>query len=147
MFINVHRGLPSQKFDQSGYAANRRQSAAWMREGPQIVFPKLRPLRYSRDGEAREKGVDVQLAVEALEWIISEACDVAVIFSHDSDLVPIVEAAVRLKGSECVETASWVADGFHQRIRTRPAVYHHGISEAVFAKVETRTNYAYSERR
>jgi hypothetical protein len=45
--VNVHRGLPSQKFDQAGYAANRRQSAAWIAENPDVVIPRLRPLRYS----------------------------------------------------------------------------------------------------
>lgn len=29
--VELHRGLPSQKHDQRGYAANRRQSAAWMK--------------------------------------------------------------------------------------------------------------------
>lgn len=68
--LNIHRGLPSQKYDQAGYAANRRQSAAWMKENPEIVVPRLRPLRYSRDPREppREKGVDVELALAAVEW-------------------------------------------------------------------------------
>lgn len=107
--VNIHRGLPSQKFDQAGYAANRRQSAAWMKENPEIVVPRLRPLRYSRDPQEppREKGIDVELALAAVEWTFTGQCDVAIVFSHDTDLVPLVELLTRLKGTECIETASW----------------------------------------
>lgn len=143
--VNIHRGLPSQKYDQPGYAANRRQSAAWMKENPEIVVPRLRPLRYSRDQPPREKGVDVELALAAVEWTLraEDPCDVAVIFSHDTDLVPAVEMLSRLRATTCVETASWTGPYFNQRIRTNPPVYHHGISQAVFERVETRINYAH----
>jgi uncharacterized LabA/DUF88 family protein len=140
--LNVHRGLPSQKYSQLAYAANRRQSAAWMNENPEVVIPRLRPLRYDRDGKPREKGVDVELALAAAEWVLTDQCEVAVVFSHDTDLVPLVEMLTRMKGPECVETASWTAQYFNQRIRTRPPVFHHSISKDVFDRVETRVNYA-----
>jgi hypothetical protein len=142
---NVHRGLPSQKYDPKGYAANRRQAAAWVKEAPEVVVPRLRPLRYSRDltEPPREKGVDVELALEAVEWTLTGKQRVAVIFSHDTDLVPVVDMLCRLKGPTCVETASWASASFNQRIRTRADAYHHGVSEAVFARVETRINYAH----
>jgi uncharacterized LabA/DUF88 family protein len=144
--LNIHRGLPSQKQDQAGYAANRRQSAAWMKENPDIVVPRLRSLRYSRDQSPREKGVDVELALAAVEWTLrttDPCCDVAVIFSHDTDLVPVVEMLSRLGGPACVETVSWAAPYFNQRIRTKQPVYHHPVSQAVFERVETRVNYAH----
>lgn len=143
--LNVHRGLPSLKYDPKGYAANRRQAAAWMKENPEIVIPRLRPLRYSHDPNEspREKGVDVELALAAVEWVLTKACDVAVVFSHDTDLVPLIEMLRRLKGLTCIETASWVSAIFKQRIRTNPPVPHHDISQAVFDRVETRVNYAH----
>jgi uncharacterized LabA/DUF88 family protein len=141
--LNIHRGLPSQRHDQPGYAANRRQAAAWMKENPDVVIPRLRPLRYSRDQPPREKGVDVELALGAVEWVLTDACDVAVIFSHDTDLVPAVEMLCRLKSPDCIETASWTAQGFNQRIRTNQRAYHHAISQEVFQRVETRINYAH----
>lgn len=142
--VSVHRGLPSQRYDREGYAANRRQAAAWMNENQEIVVPRLRPLRYSRsaDDPPREKGVDVELAISAVEWTLTGRCNVAIIFSHDTDLVPVVEALSRLARPESVETASWTSPTFNQRIRTRPPVYHHSISEAEFSRVETRINYA-----
>lgn len=85
--LNIHRGLPSAQRDEKGYAANRRQAAAWIKENPDLVVPRLRPLRYSDDPEEepREKGVDVELALAATEWTLTEKCHVAVVFSHDTD--------------------------------------------------------------
>lgn len=57
--VEIHRGLPSNERDPVGYAANRRQSTAWVRENPEVVIPRLRPLRYDpNDGYAQpqEKG-------------------------------------------------------------------------------------------
>jgi uncharacterized LabA/DUF88 family protein len=143
--VFVYRGLPSNRHDPEGYAANRRQSAAWMAEQEEIVIPKLRPLRYSPDSSEppREKGVDVQLAIDAVEWIIAGRCDVAVMLSHDTDLLPAVEAMLRLGGPQCVETASWVSDVFNSRLRPKPAVFHHPLDEDVFHQIERRVNYAY----
>ncbi len=143
--LNVHRGLPSQKYDREGYAANRRQAAAWIKENPEVVVPRLRPLRYSRDRDEppREKGVDVELALGAVEWVLTKMCDIAVIFSHDTDLVPLVEMLCRLRGPASVETASWASEHFNQRIRTNPPVHHHSVPREVFDRVETRVNYAH----
>src|SRR5437016_3682525 len=44
--VEIHRGLPSAAKDPTGYGANRRHSAAWMKENPEVVIPRLRPLRY-----------------------------------------------------------------------------------------------------
>jgi hypothetical protein len=145
--VEVHRGLPSQKHDKLSYAANRRQSAAWMHEAPQIVIPRLRPVRYPPDyprSPAIEKGVDVNLALGAIESVLMKICDVAVIVSHDTDLLPVPETLARIAGTNAVETASWVSPTFRRRLRPKPAVYYHEISLAVFQRVETRVNYAHS---
>ena len=143
--VNIHRGLPSQKFDPAGYAANRRQSAAWMKEDPDVVIPRLRPLRYSHEGSEppREKGIDVELAVAAVEWLLLEKCDVAIVFSHDTDLVPAVELLARLKGPAAVETVSWASASFNLRLRPKPQVFHHTVALADFERVESRVNYAH----
>lgn len=147
--VQIHRGMPSQKHDPVGYAANRRQSAAWMKENPEVVIPKLRPLRYPRNYPAEpavEKGVDVQLAIDALEWTLTGRCDVAVIVSHDGDLLPAVEAIARLKGQDRVETASWTSSHFNKRLRAKAPVPHHHVSEEVFRRVETVVNYAHASQ-
>jgi uncharacterized LabA/DUF88 family protein len=142
--VDIFRGQPSQRYDRIGYAANRRQAAAWERENPSCIHVHQRPLRY--DPHTRvptEKGVDVQLAVSAVEATLTKTCDVAVIFTHDTDLLPAVELIARLGGAAHVETASWISDSFVSRLRTPLRIYHHAISEAVFERVETLVNYAH----
>src|SRR5262245_8546603 len=59
--VEIHRGLPASSRDPVGFAANRRQSQAWMAENREVVIPKLRPLRYrdNDNDQPEEKGVDV----------------------------------------------------------------------------------------
>jgi uncharacterized LabA/DUF88 family protein len=144
--VEIHRGVPSQKYDPRGYGANRRQVAAWRAENPKVVVPEVRPLRYRRypAEPAVEKGVDVALAVGAIEATLTERCDIAVVFSHDSDLVPVPEAIARLVGPDRVETVSWVSPSFRQRLRPRVAVLHHSVTQRVFEAVETPVSYARS---
>jgi hypothetical protein len=109
-----------------------------------VVVPRLRPLRYlNYPKEApTEKGVDVELAVSAIEATLRNRCDVAILFTHDTDLLPVPEAITRLVGSERVETASWASRSFQGRLRPRVPVVHHSISQKVFDAVETPVNYA-----
>lgn len=93
-----------------------------------------------------EKGVDVQLAVNAIEASLTKQCEVAIVFSHDTDLLPVPETISRLLGGHRVETASWSSSTFQNRLRPKPAVYHHLISQKVFEAVETPVNYAHAQR-
>lgn len=83
--------------------------------------------------------------MSVLEHSLSGACDVAILFSHDTDLLPAVESVARLKGRRHIETASWVSDGHRSRLRPQGlggTVHHHEITEQLFARVETRINFA-----
>jgi uncharacterized LabA/DUF88 family protein len=145
--VEIHRGLPSSSRDPIGYGANRRQSAAWMAEDRSIVIPRLRPLRYPSPTEPVqypvEKGIDVQMALGAVEQVLTNRCDVAIIFSHDTDLLPAVETICRLAGAARIETAAWSSHTFSRRLKQLPGVYHHSVSGAVFQRIETPVNYAY----
>lgn len=149
--VEVHRGLPSSARDPIGYGANRRQAAAWIKEGGPIIVPRLRPLRYpprrARDRTPVEKGIDVQLALAVAETTLTDSADIAVLFTHDTDLLPAVEMVARLKGPRRIETASWSSRTFAQRLRPISGVHHHRISGKVFNLVETPVNYAHRERR
>lgn len=143
--VEVHRGLPSSTRDPDGFSANRRQSAAWMKENPEVVFPRLRSLRYNREDDwaPQEKGVDVNLAIGAVESVLTQTCDMAVLFSHDTDLLPAIEAIARIASPRNVETAAWTSPSFDQRLRTKiKGVYHHHLDASVFEAVETRINYS-----
>lgn len=147
--VEIHRGLPNSSRDSVGYGANRRHSAAWMRENPEIVIPRLRPLRYPHNYPAEppeEKGIDVQLALAAVEHTTSNPplCDVAVIFSHDTDLVPVVQTICRLTSAAHVETASWVSETYSSRLRVQGAhIFHHELSRNDYEDVRDPVNYAH----
>lgn len=144
--VEIHRGLPSNARDKAGYAANRAQATAWMKENQAVVIPRMRPLRYDPhdpSAQPQEKGVDVQLAVSAVEHTITQLCDVAIIFSHDTDLAPAVETIARICRPTHVETASWSSKLFSSRLRPVKGVYHHFLGAGVFQQVETPVNYAY----
>jgi NYN domain len=145
VLVEIHRGLPSSTRDPVGFAANRRQSAAWMKECPELVVPRPRPLRYPDDDreDPDEKGIDVQLALSAVENALSADCEVVVIFSHDTDLRPAIETISRIAGESRVETAGWTSPTFHKRLGTKPDVFHHAIPGSLFRSVETPINYAY----
>ena len=142
--VEVHRGIPSSSRDPVGFGANRRQAAAWVAESP-LVVPRLRPLRYPQNWPAdppEEKGVDVELALNLVEAVTLKRCDVAILFTHDTDLVPAIDTAARLRGASCIETASWTSELARQRLRSKQhAVYHHDVSEAVYDLVADATSY------
>jgi hypothetical protein len=109
---------------------------------------------YTEDGvkKEREKGVDVALACSAVEHVLRGRCDVAIIFSHDSDLLPPVETICRLndagltKGT--VETASWKSDFYPYRIRpaktewgTSWGVVNQTLTVDLFDRVETPIDF------
>ena len=88
--VFVYRGMPDGRRDAVGHAACRRQVTAWEAEG-QAVQVCTRPLRYGRNGDVREKGIDVQLAIDCVRMALSREFDIVAIFSGDSDLAPAAE--------------------------------------------------------
>ncbi|MBI3429079.1 MAG: NYN domain-containing protein [Actinobacteria bacterium] len=95
--VRAYRGLPSNRIDPKGYGAVRRQTANWMKGGQTEVF--LRPIHYPpgwpasspEEGKPREKGIDVELAVDFVKMAIAGDFDFGVIFSMDNDLKPALE--------------------------------------------------------
>ena len=143
--VEIFRGLPSRRLDRLGHLANRRQAASWKAEAPGVLEVRTRPLRYPPrfpEEPPIEKGVDVELAVGAIEATLRGRCDVAIVFSHDADLLPVPEAIARLAGPDHVETASWASESHPSRLRGRTPVVHHAISRRVFDLVQTPVNYA-----
>jgi hypothetical protein len=148
--LEIHRGLPNPNNNPKGHGAAERQRQAWKAEDPEIVVPRLRPVKFNPEkGQDEEKGVDVALACSAVEHVLMGRCEVAIIVSHDTDLLPPVETICRLKGPRHIETASWKSDHFAKRIPpakqvwgTPYGVVNHTIRVEVFDKIETPVNYA-----
>jgi uncharacterized LabA/DUF88 family protein len=105
--LRIYTGRASQHHDQRTYAANRRQFQAWTNADPDRVEVVARTLDYKL-GYPREKGVDVQLAIDLVRTtLFEEEHDVAVLVSADTDLVPALELLVQRGGSTAVEVAMW----------------------------------------
>lgn len=111
--VRIYRGLPSNKVDPKGYGAVRRQTANWMKLGRTQVI--LRPIHYPRnwpesrpeDGLPREKGIDVELAVDFVSMAFSGEFDAGVIFSMDNDLKPPLEYVGKAHPEICIGVSSW----------------------------------------
>ncbi|QAY69984.1 NYN domain-containing protein [Xylanimonas protaetiae] len=106
--IHVYRGQPSSTHEPDPAAWNKAQSAEWSRDPRVAMFN--RPLRYPRDwpnNRAREKGVDVKLAIDFVRAGIEKSADVLILASRDTDLMPAIETVMDIGGST-VEICTWV---------------------------------------
>lgn len=108
----VYRGEPSAKHSPKGMAACQRQVRYWDSQGSVTAW--TRPLHYYHRGvdgagqeiwEAREKGVDVKLAIDAVTGAVNNDYDVCVLCSGDTDMIPAIEA-IRALGKRC-EVMAW----------------------------------------
>jgi uncharacterized LabA/DUF88 family protein len=120
--VRVYRGLPANKRDPRGYAASRRQAAAWKRAGGDRIHVNLRPLQYLAGQPPREKGIDVQLAVDFVTMAARGEFDVGVLVSADTDLIPALNAVHDLNGRDqpWPEVAGWRGPFGQRRITGTP---------------------------
>lgn len=141
--VRVYRGLPSNKHQPKGYGAVRRQTASWRKSGnPEVI---LRPLHYpanwpnsrKEDGEPREKGIDVELAVDFVRMAISGDFDHGIIFSMDNDLKPALEFIGKSHTQIGIAVASWWPSGEINK-NSRPST----ISIPNINLKEIRLNYS-----
>jgi len=150
--VRVYRGRPSQRRDPRSHAACRRQTARQLSRGGGLVVVQSRELRYPPEWPRRpaeEKGIDVALAVDFVMMIAGRECDVGILFSSDTDLVPALEAVLALRPGDpaACEVAAWAAPGMRSRsLAVRGAsIRRHLLSEADYRSVEDPTDYARSE--
>ena len=111
--IGMYRGQPDPRVDPRTHGAHMRQRAAWEAECGPLLTMRTRALRYLAGrplGEAAEKGVDVQLAIDAMLLAASGAYDTAILVTTDTDFLPVVEGILALRkerGSPSVEVVGW----------------------------------------
>ena len=134
--VHVFRGMPIASRDPVGHAAVRRQTAQWNSSGGVVLHS--RPLNY-RGPKPREKGVDVELAVRLVAGAMDDEFDVAVVFSADTDLLPALELAGRIKS---VEVACWRGEGNWQELRGEGIRYAHRLDQRAFDQVEDQRDYS-----
>lgn len=114
VYAGVYCGIADPRRDPKTHGARQRQIEAWKSAGVKVF---ARPLRYpptwaAKAGErAREKGVDVKLAIDAVVMAVENKCDTSVIASCDTDLDPVVEALLELQKTigrpNSIEAVAW----------------------------------------
>lgn len=105
--VRVYRGLPSSAREPLAFSANDRQTDAWSRTA--AITTIRRPILYPRgwpDVPAREKGIDVSLAIDTLRLALERKYDAGILFSSDTDLVPALETLAELNLAR-FEVAAW----------------------------------------
>lgn len=109
--VNVYMGMPVSSRDDRNSKRAQRQKQHWEFEHSNVtVF--TRALKYPHDWPttpAREKGVDVMLAIDLIRGESETApahtkCDLAILVSADTDLLPAVELVVDLRGHQAIQT-------------------------------------------
>ncbi|MDE0665217.1 MAG: NYN domain-containing protein [Acidimicrobiaceae bacterium] len=146
--VTVYRGKPGTKSHPRLQSAFTRQVAAWM--ALPLTTVKTRPLRYepiewSSDQptkwRAREKGIDVLMALDMALGARDDRYDVAVIVSADTDLIPAIDVA--LQAGKRVETATWRS----RALPTSPLkasggkLWNHWLDRQRFEYVRDDTDY------
>lgn len=149
--VRVYRGRPSQRRDARSYAAHQRQTDRQVSRGHGLVTVISRDLRYPPDWPrraAQEKGIDVALAVDFVVMVANRACDVGILFSSDTDLVPALEAVLALRPQDppACEVVAWAVPGVRPRsLSVRAArVRRHLLTEVEYRSVADLTDYTRS---
>jgi uncharacterized LabA/DUF88 family protein len=149
--VRLYRGRPSKRRDPRSYAAFRRQTAKQVSSGEGLVTVVARDPGYPHDWPRRapqEKGIDVALAVDFVMTVARHECDVGILFSSDTDLVPALEAVLALRPGvpAACEVAAWAASGMRPRsLSVRGTrLRRHLLSEADFRTVTDLTDYTRS---
>lgn len=140
-FVRIHAGMASQRRDPRTYAANRRQFQHWQNLSPQVHVIN-RTVSYS-SGQAHEKGIDVALAIDLVRCVLFEShCDIAVLCSCDTDLLPALElVAERRPGA--IEVAAWSGPNPSPAALSIKGsrIRQHLLDATFYRKVEDRTDY------
>ncbi|MDA8069550.1 MAG: NYN domain-containing protein [Actinomycetota bacterium] len=148
--VRVYRGRPDNTKDPKGYSAWRSQTAAWQASMGDLLIPRYRDLRYRRGAEGVEKGVekgvDVWLAVDLVKIAMDRGAHRAIVMTSDTDLVPAVELAVEVRGTDFVEVAGW--EGQHQSaaILVVAGARRHRLDFRAFQRVSDATDYGVNAR-
>ena len=105
-------GVPDVRVTEDGHYAWMKRCARWRRQGVRVF---TRTLLHDETGAAREKGIDVRLALDAVDLYRREPFDVAMLFSQDQDfseLASELKTLAREQGRwiEIVSVFPW-ADG------------------------------------
>lgn len=136
--VRIYTGRPDATREPKKAAAHDKQVLAWEQAGAVVIS---RPLRYL-NGEGRQKGVDVALAIDVVTLAVDGAYDVGIIASTDSDLKPPIEYVVQKCPRVRMEVVAWGTATYRRRlsISTRN-IWCHWLHEQDYMYVADFTDY------
>lgn len=115
--VRAYAGSPLATRQPTAAAAHDRQIAQWEAWG---VQPVARPLYYPPGWpteKARQKGVDVALAVDVIRMAIDKEYQIGIVVSTDRDILPAIEAVAKLRKTEAIPRVCAVRyEGLPQRL-------------------------------
>jgi uncharacterized LabA/DUF88 family protein len=120
-----------------------KQCSAWAAAGVVVI---ARPLRYPFGWpaeKAREKGIDVLIAVDLVTMAADDEYDIAVLASADTDLVPALEYVTRrLAPPKRVEVVAWRSPILRSRLSVPGMnVWCHWLDVAKYQALADPTDY------
>jgi hypothetical protein len=144
--VRVYQGVAVQRYGSAEYAKYREATnrfEAWGNKYGDLVTVSRHNLKYDDRGFSREKGVDVQLAVDVMRMTLRDELDVAVLVSQDSDFVPVVSALSTTHPNTAfpaIETVRWYGLPWLNVPGCSPR--YHTIDRSVFDEIRDDTDYA-----
>lgn len=99
--VRYYTGIHNRSRRPEQAETTQRRLAAWQADG---CYTESIRLRYDNDGRAREKGIDVRIALDLIRLARKGLYDVAVIVSEDSDLDEAARDVLELRDHE-----RWIA--------------------------------------
>ncbi len=143
--VRVYRGRPDPRKQPRTNAAHMRQSQAWESAGARVI---ARPLRYPRSWrpgqKVEEKGIDVQLAIDAVMMGINGELDVAILASTDTDQRPVLEAFHAFPASTrpVIEVMAWRSPTANKRLNIPSQhVWAHFLEKSDYRRVRDKHDY------
>lgn len=137
--VRVYYGLPSPHHDPVGHAATVQRAKDWKRQDSRIeTIPHDLMYSSEEDGQSRprEKGVDVALAVDFIDFAHLGAYDIGIIFSSDTDFRPALLRAREI--GRVVEEVQWWNEAGQHTYRIVPSeegIVCHKLSAAHYKEV------------
>jgi uncharacterized LabA/DUF88 family protein len=140
--VRSYVGRPDSRKQSNTHAAHLRQCDRGEKAGVTVLARMLRYPRNWPSDPAKQKGVDVSLAIDFIAGAIDDEYDIGVIASTDTDLVPALEFVLKRFGSKRVEVAAWHSERSRPRLNVKDMpIWCHFLHRPDYDVVADDTDY------
>lgn len=139
--VLVFRGQPRFDREPRLYDITDAQRTEWTRDSRvNLTYRSLKSPPLWPAEPAREKGIDVEVALNLLTTAEDVRSPIVILATHDTDLEPALAIANRRKGSGVrVETAGWAGG---RRLGRHLKLWHTTLNADEFELARDRRNYS-----